>query len=77
MSYRLSLMPVRSALIALLVVSIPLASSYALDGGPLRVKPRNGWKAFEVISTGDNPAGDGQNWTMPTTFDGLGAQLVD
>ena len=49
----------------------------ALDGGTLRVNPRNGWLAFEVISIGDNPAGDGFNWSMPGTFDGLGAWLPD
>lgn len=51
----------------------------ALDGGTLRINPdpNNGWKAFEVISIGDNPTGDGFNWSMPTTFDGLGALLSD
>jgi hypothetical protein len=53
------------------------AQVYALDGGTLRVTPRNGWKAFEVISVGDNPAGDGFAWSMPGTFDGLGAWLPD
>ncbi len=53
----------------------PLAM--ALDGGTLRVNPRNGWKAFEVITTGDNPTGDGFSWSMLTTFDGLGASLPD
>ncbi len=76
MSQRLNSFLVLSVLVSLFVLSTLEAQSYALNGGPLRVKPRNGWKAFEVISTGDNPAGDGQNWTMPTTFDGLGAQLV-
>ncbi len=50
---------------------------HALDGGVLRVNPRNGWSAFEVISRGDDPAGDGFNWSMPDTFDGLGAWLPD
>ncbi len=49
----------------------------ALDGGTLRVNPRNGWDAFEVISVGNNPAGDGFNWALPGTFDGLGALLPD
>ena len=49
--------------------------AYALDGGTLRVNPRNGWSAFEVISTGDNPSGDGFSWSMPGTFDGLGAWM--
>ena len=42
-----------------------------------QVVPRNGWRAFEVISAGDDPNGDGFDWTMPQTFDGVGAQLVN
>ncbi len=49
----------------------------ALDGGTLRVDPDNGWKAFEIISQGDNPAGDGSSHVMPAIFDGAGAYLVD
>lgn len=30
-----------------------------INGGPLQMVPRNGWKAFEVISVGNNPGGDG------------------
>ena len=52
-------------------------SAYALDGGTLRVNPSNGWSAFEVISTGDNPSGDSFSWAMPGTFDGLGAWMPD
>lgn len=52
-----------------------IASVYAIDGGALLVNPRNGWKAFEVITVGDDPAGDGVTWAMPRTFDGLGAWL--
>ncbi len=48
---------------------------HALDGGALRVNPRNGWQAFEVISVDDDPAGDGFSWAMPGTFDGIGAWL--
>jgi len=59
-----------------LTISIYSTPASALDGGTLRVNPRNGWKAFEVISVGDNPAGDGFDWAMPGTFDGLGALLV-
>ena len=51
--------------------------AWALDGGTLRMNPRNGWKAFEVITVGQNPTGDGVNWSMPGTFDGLGASLAD
>jgi hypothetical protein len=54
-----------------------LTSAHALDGGLLQVTPRNGWRAFEVISVGNNPAGDGLNYAMPGTFDGLGAWLPD
>jgi hypothetical protein len=54
-----------------------LTRAYALDGGILQVTPRNGWRAFEVISVGNNPAGDGINYAMPGTFDGLGAWLPD
>lgn len=42
-----------------------------------QVSARNGWKAFEVISAGDNPAGDGFDWAMPGAFDGVGAHLLD
>ena len=47
----------------------------ALDGGPLRVTPRNGWRAFEVISVGNDPAGDGFAYASPGTYDGVGAWL--
>ncbi len=58
------------------VASVALTPlGYALDGGTLRVNPRNGWSAFEVISTGDNPSGDGFSWSMPGAFDGLGAWM--
>ena len=49
----------------------------ALNGGTLRVNTYNGWQAFEVISSGENPAGDGFNYFMPGTFDGAGAWMVD
>ncbi len=68
----------RQRLSALLcvVVSISANSSVdALDGGTLRVNPRNGWQAFEVISVGDDPASDGFAWAMPGAFDGIGAWL--
>ena len=42
-----------------------------------QVVPRNGWRAFEVIAAGANPGRDGSDWTMPGTFDGLGAQKVN
>jgi hypothetical protein len=51
--------------------------SLALNGGTLRVTPRNSWRAFEVISIGDNPAGDGFNYAMLGIFDGVGAWQPD
>lgn len=48
----------------------------ALDGGTLRVNTFNGWKAFEIITQGDDPAGDGTTYAMPSTFDGAGARLA-
>ncbi|MCB1616361.1 MAG: VCBS repeat-containing protein [Pseudomonadales bacterium] len=53
------------------------ATAIALDGGTLRLSTNNGWKAFEIISQGDNPGGDGYSHTMPGTFDGTGAVLVN
>ena len=50
-------------------------AALAIDGGTLRINAVNGWMAFEVITVGDNPAGDGYAWAMPGTFDGLGAWL--
>ena len=52
-------------------------STYALDGGTLRVNALNGWKALEVISVSDDPSGDGFTWAMPGTFDGIGAWSPD
>lgn len=60
---------------ALLVLGVPLA--HTLDGGTPRIVTHNGWKAFEVITQGDDPADDGFNYAMPGTFDGAGAWLVD
>ncbi len=48
-------------------------SAWAINGGTLRVLPRNSWRAFEVISAGDTSSG----WTMPDAFDGVGAWLPD
>ncbi|MEE9603463.1 MAG: hypothetical protein V3V75_09170, partial [Thermoguttaceae bacterium] len=66
-----------SFVLVLLALSIFVRSTaaLALDGGILRVNTLNGWKAFEVISIGNNPTGDGFNWSMPGTFDGVGAWL--
>lgn len=51
--------------------------AYPLDGGTSRIATVNGWKAFEVITAGDDPAGDGFNYAIPGAFDGAGARLVD
>lgn len=53
------------------------STAVALDGGTLRLNTFNGWKAFEVISGGDDPVGDGFAHSMPGHFDGAGAWLVD
>jgi hypothetical protein len=53
------------------------SSALAIDGGTLRLNVHNGWRAFEVISQNNNPAGDGYNWAMPDKFDGNGAWLPD
>ena len=69
-----SMLPLAIAALLCAVVNVSLTSSaYAIDGGTLRVNPRNDWLAFEVISIGDNPASDGFSWAMPGNFDGLGA----
>lgn len=48
-------------------------TALAINGGTLRVNPKNSWRAFEVITAGENPAGDGFTWAMPGAFDGIGA----
>jgi len=67
--------------LALLSLGAPLlcpAAAHALvDGGTLRLDTFNGWKAFELITQGDDPAGDGFAYAMPSTFDGLGVWRVD
>ena len=52
-------------------------SAIALDGGTVRLNTFNGWKAFEVITAGEDPSGDGFSHSMPTHFDGIGAWLSD
>ncbi len=66
-----------TAVAAIAAIAALSSAGFALDGGTLRMTPRNGWRAFEVISVGNNPAGDGFNWAMPSTFDGLGVRLAD
>lgn len=72
--YSLNLAVAGLVLIGSAALLVPTAN--AIDGGTLRMTPRNGWQAFEVISIGENPAG-GASWSMPGTFDGLGAWLPD
>lgn len=64
------------AVISTLIALVP-SPSWALNGGTLRVNPFNGWRGFEVITAGDNPADDGFNYAAPLTFDGLGARIAD
>jgi hypothetical protein len=71
---QISLLPILFPLIAHGMLATPAS---ALDGGTLRLNTFNGWKAFEVISGGDDPAGDGFSYSMLSTFDGAGAWLVD
>jgi hypothetical protein len=59
-----------------LVLGLTAETVWALNGGTLRVNPRNSWKAFEVITFGNNPV-DAYTWAMPDTFDGVGAWMPD
>ena len=67
----------RYLIVVALLTTVRTPLAMGLDGGTLRVTPQNGWKAFEVITIGDDPNGDGFTWSMPDTFDGLGATLPD
>jgi len=73
MNRNLSSATLLCAVLWLLVVN----PAQAIDGGTLRVNTLNGWEAFEVITQGDNPTGDGFNYSMPSIFDGASAWLVD
>jgi hypothetical protein len=64
------------ATVAMCLSVFATTAVYAIDDGTLRINALNGWKAFEVITRGNNPSGDGFNYAMPGTFDGIGAQLV-
>lgn len=59
----------------LVLVALVVVPVYALDGATSRVTPYNSWKTIEIITAGDDPAGDGVSYAMPTTFDGAGAYL--
>ena len=54
-------------------MSVKTNHTHALDGKTLRITTHNGWRAFEVITQGDNPSGDGMNYSLPGLFDGAGA----
>ena len=75
-TFRLSFMTSICLLVfAAFILFIP--SAYALNGGELRLNTFNGFRAFEVITAGDDPGGDGYRYAMPDTFDGAGAWLVN
>jgi hypothetical protein len=64
----------RTVIVSCVVLfALAAAPAWAINGGTLRVFPRNSWRAFEVISAGNTSAG----WTMPDVFDGVGAWLPD
>ena len=69
--------PTRSIIFLLVGQFLLATSAFALDGGTLRLNTYNSWEAFEVISAGEDPAGDGFSHSMLTHFDGAGAWLVD
>src|SRR3954470_22697600 len=65
----------RTGFVTLLLLATIASNAFAINGGTLRVTPRNSWRAFEVITIGDNPAGDGYSYAMPGNFDGIGAWI--
>ena len=52
------------------------AAAPLVDGGTVRLNTFNGWTAFEVITEGDDVAGDGSPHVMPAIFDGAGAWMA-
>lgn len=60
---------------AAFILFIP--STFALNSAALRLNTFNGFRAFEIITAGDDPSGDGYRYAMPGSFDGAGAWLVD
>jgi len=58
------------------IASLAPATTHALDGGTVRMTTYNGFRAFEVISQGNDPSGDGASYGMPGSFDGAGAHLI-
>jgi hypothetical protein len=67
-----------TAIVAIAALSLAFCAdrTLAINGGTLRVNPIGSWKGFEVITTGDDPAG-GVTWAMPLKFDGVGAWAPD
>ncbi len=49
----------------------------ALNGDTLQFEMFNGWKGIEIITEGDDPSGDGHDWSIPRDFDGAGAWMKD
>jgi hypothetical protein len=75
-AFRLSFMTsICLPVLAAFIFFVP--SVYALNGAALRLNTFNGFRAFEVITAGDDPGGDGYRYAMPGSFDGAGAWLVD
>jgi hypothetical protein len=75
-TFRLSFVP---SFCLLLFVAFAFFTSCvnALNGGALRLNTFNGFQAFEVITAGDDPDGDGYSYAMPDAFDGAGAWPID
>jgi hypothetical protein len=65
----------RTGFFTLLFLATIASNAFAINGGTLRVNPRNNWRAFEVITIGNDPAGDGYTFAMPGNFDGIGAWI--
>jgi hypothetical protein len=70
-------MKLRAISYLIFLVGLTDAPAWAINGGTLRINPQNGWRAFEVISVGEDPAGDGYTYPMPGSFDGLGVWAPD
>lgn len=64
------------SLTALVLLVLVNSGALATNCDTLRVNTNNGWRAFEVITQGNNPSG-GTSWSMPGTFDGAGAYALD
>jgi hypothetical protein len=65
----------RTEVFAIFLLACVTTDAVAINGGVLHVTPRNSWRAFEVITVGNDPAGDGFTFAMPLAFDGVGAWI--